>query len=170
LEIQLASCTVRSYRPEDAGSLAANANNRKVWRNLRDGFPHPYKVEDAENFIRRATAAVPETMFAICVGGAAVGGIGFSLRADIERISAEVGYWLGEPFWGRGIVTEALKAVTKYALEKHHLHRIYAVPFESNKASRRVLEKAGYQFEGCMKKSAVKDGEILNQFLYAFTV
>jgi [ribosomal protein S5]-alanine N-acetyltransferase len=112
----------------------------------------------------------PESMFAICVEDKAVGGIGFTLHSDIERISAEIGYWLGEPFWGRGIVTEALKAVTDYAIKNHGLKRVYAVPFESNNASFRVLEKAGYLLEGRMKRSAIKDGKVIDQLIYAYVV
>ncbi len=155
---------------DDAESLATYANNVKIWQNLRDGFPHPYSIEDAHTFIRRAVSADPETMYAICVEGAAVGGIGFSLHTDIERVSAEIGYWLGEPFWGRGIVSEALQAVTEYAVEKHGLLRVYAVPFEANIASHRVLEKSGYRLEGRMHKSAIKDGKVMDQLIYAFTV
>jgi ribosomal-protein-alanine N-acetyltransferase len=170
VELALKTCTVRSYRAEDAESLASYADNRKVWQNLRDGFPHPYTVDHAKAFIQRALRSSPETMFAIRVDGAAAGGIGFTLHTDVERISAEIGYWLGEPFWGRGIMTEALKAVTRYAVERHGLHRVYAVPYEPNKASHRVLEKAGYTLEGRMRKSAIKDGRIIDQFMYAFVV
>ena len=168
--LELTLCTVRSYRTDDAESLATYANNRKIWQNLRDGFPHPYSIEDANTFIQRAVNANPETMYAICVEGSAVGGIGFSLHGDIERISAEIGYWLGEPFWGRGIVSEALKAVTEYAMKKHGLLRVYAVPFVSNKASHWVLEKSGYRLEGRMIKSAIKDGKVMDQLMYACTV
>jgi RimJ/RimL family protein N-acetyltransferase len=170
VELTLQHCTVRTYRPDDAESLALHANNRKVWLNLRDGFPHPYLVRNGAEFIRRALDARPETNFAICVDGMAVGGIGFVLHTDIERISAEIGYWLGEPFWGRGIVPEALAAVTVYAIQTHDLKRVFAVPFATNKASARVLEKAGYQLEGCMRSSAIKDGKILDQLLYAYVV
>ena len=168
MNIPLKHCTVRSYRVDDAASLAKYANNRNIWKNLRDGFPHPYSIENAKAFIQKAVSAEPETMYAICVDDAAVGGIGFTLHSDIERLSAEIGYWLGDFFWGRGIVTEALKAVTRHAARTHSLSRIYAVPFESNPASHRVLEKAGYQFEGRMRKSAIKDGKIVDQFLYAY--
>ena len=168
--LELRNCTVRSYRADDAESLATHANNRKIWQNLRDGFPHPYSIEDANTFIQRAINASPETMYAICVEGSAAGGIGFSLHSDIERISAEIGYWLGESYWGRGIVTEAVNAVTKYAMEKHGLLRVYAVPFEANKASHRVLEKSGYRLEGRMRKSAIKDGKVIDQLMYAYTV
>jgi ribosomal-protein-alanine N-acetyltransferase len=170
VELELKNCIVRSYRTHDAETLAAQANNRKIWQNLRDGFPHPYTIENADLFIQKAIRADPETNFAICIEQHAVGGIGFTLHTDIERVSAEIGYWLGEPFWGRGVVTEALKAVTRYAMEKHDLTRLYAVPFETNPASHRVLEKAGYRLEGRMRKSAMKDGKIIDQLLYAYTI
>jgi [ribosomal protein S5]-alanine N-acetyltransferase len=170
MELELPHCTVRSYRMNDAVSLALHANNRKIWLNLRDGFPHPYAVEDANVFISRALEMQPEVNFAICVDDIAVGGIGFVLHTDIERISAEIGYWLGEPFWGRGIVTEALTALTAYAIQTHNLRRVFAVPFAHNKGSARVLEKAGFQLEGCMRNSAIKDGKVLDQLLYAFVV
>jgi len=127
-------------------------------------------VADAEAFIARFSNTKPETNFAICVDDNAVGGIGFSLHSDVERISAEIGYWLGAPFRGRGITTEALKALTLYAVQEHHLQRVYAVPYEWNAASFRVLEKAGYVLEGRMRKSALKDGKIIDQLLYAYVV
>lgn len=168
--LTLPNCTVRSYRVSDAESLAKHANNRKVWLNLRDGFPHPYTIDDAKAFIAKATGAAPETMFAICAGDEAVGGIGFHPRADVERISAEIGYWLGEPFWGKGITTAALKAVTQYAITNCGLKRLYAIPYAPNAVSARVLEKAGYALEGRMRKSAIKDGKVIDQLLYAYVV
>ena len=149
-------------------SLTLHANNRRVWETLRDRFPHPYTRADALAFVRRVRSALPETSFAIEVDGSAVGGIGFMLQHDVERVSAEIGYWLGEPYWGRGICTEALRAVTAYAIERHELTRVLAVPFAHNAASQRVLEKAGFQREGHMRRSAIKDGRICDQLLYAF--
>ncbi|MBN1782573.1 GNAT family N-acetyltransferase [bacterium] len=167
MHLELSNCTVRSYLPSDAESLAQYANNRKIWLNLRDAFPHPYRIEHAYEFIQKAAAMDPETYFAICVDDRAVGGIGYVLHTDVERISAELGYWLGEPFWGKGIVTEALKAVTAYAFGHHELMRIHATPFAVNKGSCRVLEKAGYVYEGRMRKSAIKDGKVLDKLMYA---
>jgi ribosomal-protein-alanine N-acetyltransferase len=169
MDLRLARCEVRSWRETDAPSLAAHANNRNVWINLRDAFPHPYSLDDAHAFIRMALAKSPATFFAIVVEGAAVGGIGYTLHEDVERLSAEIGYWLGEAYWGRGIVTEALTAVTDHAVRSHGLTRVYAVPYEWNAASCRVLEKAGYVFEGRMRRSAIKDGRVLDQLLYAYT-
>jgi RimJ/RimL family protein N-acetyltransferase len=170
MEMNLRSCRVRSWRGSDAASLAAHANNRRVWINLRDRFPHPYTLADARAYIRSARRKVPETGFAIAVEGAAVGGIGFMLQEDVERVSAEIGYWLGETFWGRGIMTEALVAVTDHAVRTHGLMRLFALPFEWNTASFRVLEKAGYACEGRLRRSAVKDGRVIDQLLYAYTV
>jgi ribosomal-protein-alanine N-acetyltransferase len=168
--IHLEKCDVRSYRESDADSLPFHANNRKVWMNLRDGFPHPYSRNDAEAFIKMALENKPETHFAIAVNGQAVGGIGFSLHTDVERLSAEIGYWLGEAFWNLGITTEALRAVTRYAIQEHNLARLYAVPYEWNPASFRVLENAGYVLEGRMRRSVIKDGKIIDQLLYAYIV
>jgi RimJ/RimL family protein N-acetyltransferase len=102
------------------------------------------------------------------VDGEAVGSIGFVLRGDVERVSAEIGYWLAEPLWGRGITTEALIALTQYAIDTHGLTRVYALPFAWNTPSCRVLEKAGYTLEARLRRSAVKDGRITDQLQYAF--
>jgi RimJ/RimL family protein N-acetyltransferase len=170
MRIQLTCAEVRSWQETDAESLAANADNRQIWRNLRDAFPHPYLLADANAFIRSALIQEPESRFAIVVDGRAGGGIGFVLKDDVERVSAEIGYWLGEPFWGRGIMTEAVKAVTKYAIQAHRLTRVFAVPFEWNLASFRVLEKAGYLLEARLRRSAIKDLHVVDQLLYAYVV
>jgi len=168
VQLVLPHCSVRSWRPDDLGSLVANANNRNIWLNLRDRFPSPYTRRDGREFIRLARSLQPESMFAIAVDDQAVGGIGFTVLTDVERVSAEIGYWLGEPYWGRGIVTEALVAVTKFAIEHHGLTRIYAVPFAWNSPSCRVLEKAGYVLEARLRNSAIKDGTLTDQLQYAF--
>ena len=167
MHLKLDSCDVRSLRREDAESLAAHANNRDVWINLRDGFPHPYGRADAESFIEHCLRT-PETAFAISLEDEAVGAIGFVLGGDVERLSAELGYWLGESFWGRGIMTAAVGAVTEYAIREHGLVRVFATPFAGNEASVCVLEKSGYVLEGVMRRSAIKDGKIINKLLYAF--
>jgi RimJ/RimL family protein N-acetyltransferase len=144
-----------------------HANNRNVWINLRNRFPYPYTTADAENFFNVVVGREPETSFAIEVNGKAVGGIGFSPLEDEEYRSAEIGYWLGEEFWGRGITTEVLIAVTEYAFSQFDLSRLYAHVFEWNVASARVLEKAGYEFEGRLRKSVTKDGQTIDRLLYA---
>jgi ribosomal-protein-alanine N-acetyltransferase len=135
---------------------------------LRDRFPHPYSKRDGQAFVRHVREQQPETAFAIAVNDEAAGGIGFQLQSDVERVSAEIGYWLGEPFWGQGIATEALVALTQHAIATHGLTRVYALPFAWNVASRRVLEKAGYVLEGRLRRSAIKDGAVTDQLQYAF--
>jgi RimJ/RimL family protein N-acetyltransferase len=168
MRLPLTSCTVRSWQAGDVPSLVRHANNRHIWLSLRDRFPHPYTSSDGASFIRRVRASQPETTFAIEVDSEAAGGIGFMLQPDVERVSAEIGYWLGEIYWGRGICTDALRAVTEYAIEQHGLTRVFALPFAHNVASCRVLEKAGFVLEGLLRRSAIKDGRIADQKLYGF--
>ena len=161
-------CMIRSWQQGDEKTLPQNANNKAIWLNLRDRFPYPYTQADAQRWIELVVGALPETSFAITVGEEAVGGIGLVLQEDIERCSAEVGYWLGQPYWGRGILTVALKAFTRYALSEFGLTRLYAVPFLENQASIKVLEKAGYQREGILRRSAIKNGQVVDQAMYAY--
>lgn len=167
MQLVLPSCTVRSWQKNDRPSLVRHANNRRVWVNLRDRFPHPYTSDDAARFLAWALAERPETNFAIAVGDEAVGAIGYQIQPDVHRISAEIGFWLGEAYWGRGIMTEALRAVTEQAFHTHNLRRLFAGVFEWNPASMRVLEKAGYTREAVLRQSAIKDGRIIDQALYA---
>ncbi len=168
MRIELDGCAARSLTAEDAPSLARHANNRAIWLNLRDAFPHPYSLSDAEQFIAAAGSQDPQTVFAIDVDGAAVGAIGFRVGSDVERVSAEIGYWLGQAYWNRGIMTQVLRAVVLYAIHTFALTRVHARPFEWNTASARVLEKAGFVLEGRMRKSAIKDGKVTDQLLYGF--
>ena len=167
MQLDLESCGVRSFRETDAAELARHADNRNVWLQLRDRFPHPYTVDDARGFIAFASGADPETAFAVTVDDRPVGSIGTVLGEDVERCSAEVGYWLGESYWGQGIATRALVGFTRYAFAAYELERLFAVPLAANAASCRVLEKAGYRLEGRMRRSAVKDGIVQDQLLYA---
>jgi len=167
MELELSKSRLRPWKPGDEESLVRHANSRVIWRNLRDAFPHPYTLANAQHWIRSANPATPVTNFAIVVDGTAVGGIGLVLKDDVFRRSAEIGYWLGEEYWGRGIVTEAVRAVTDYAFATFDLCRVYAGVFEWNPASMRVLEKAGYEYECRMRKSVVKDGEIIDELIYA---
>ena len=167
MRLPLGVCDVRSWRRGDAAALVEHANNRKIWLNLRDRFPHPFTARDARAFLGHVLAERPETNFAIDVDGAAVGGIAFKIQADVERAGAELGYWLGENYWGRGVATAAVRAVTEHALATHPLHRVFALPFAHNRASARVLEKAGFTLEGLLRSSAIKDGRVLDQLLYA---
>jgi [ribosomal protein S5]-alanine N-acetyltransferase len=159
---------LRHWRQDDVTALAALANDRRIWQGLRDAFPHPYSEEDGRRFVAMAAAMSPQTFFAIEVGGVLAGGIGYTLHADVERIAAEVGYWIGVPFWGRGVATAALSALTRHAFATHpELRRLWAVPYAPNTASARVLEKCGYRREARLRQSVIKDGHVLDQFLYA---
>lgn len=160
-------CTVRQGRATDAPSIAKYANNRNVWRHLRDAFPSPYALNDAETWLARHAAESPAVSFVIDVEGDAVGSIGLRIGADIERCGAEVGYWLGEPFWGRGIVADAVSRVCAYGFATLGLLRIYAIPFAENAASQRVLEKSGFSREGVMRRAAIKAGAIKDLLMYA---
>ncbi|HXG66254.1 MAG TPA: GNAT family N-acetyltransferase [Blastocatellia bacterium] len=167
MEIRCSGFIIRNWQSGDEESLVRHANNRKIWRNVRDAFPHPYTLADAQQWIQYANSMNPVAHFAIVVEGAAVGGIGFHLKEDVHRKSAEIGYWLGEAYWGRGIATAAVRAMTEYAFANFDICRLYAAVFEWNPGSARVLEKAGYEFEGRMKKSVFKDGQIIDDLIYA---
>lgn len=167
MRLSLSRCIVRSWAQTDADALARHANNRAVSMQLRDRFPYPYGPEQARAFLGWITAQPAPTVWAIEVDGEAAGGIGIELRTDVERVSAEIGYWLGESVWGRGIATDALKAVTAEVFQRFDLTRVFAVPFADHAASIRVLEKAGYVREGHMRRSAIKHGVVRDQALYA---
>ena len=168
IRLQLGPAVVREWRAGDASDLRAQADDRGVWINMRDAFPHPYGLEDAHRFIGQALARSPATFFAVEADGRVAGGIGYLPHRDVERIGAEVGYWIGREFWGRGLATAALRLVTAHAFAAHwDLRRLYAVPYATNPASARVLEKAGYRREGTLRQSALKDGRVLDQWMYA---
>lgn len=157
---------LRAWRVGDEDSLVSYANNRNISRWLYDRFPFPYTRKDAEEWIGRAKDQTPLQFFAIEVDGCAAGGIGLDIGSDVRRRTAAIGYWLAEPFWGRGIVTEAVRLVTDYGFRTFDLVRIGAGIFEGNPASMRVLEKAGYQLEGRRRKAVCKDGQVLDEVYY----
>jgi [ribosomal protein S5]-alanine N-acetyltransferase len=168
--ITLTRCRLRPWRAGDEESLVRHANNRNVWINLRDRFPHPYTEADAVGWIAMASQESPVLHFAIEVDGEAAGGIGLELQPDVFRRSAEIGYWLGEKHWGRGIATEAVRAMTAYAFETLEICRVFGGVFDPNPGSARVLEKAGYTLEGRLRRAAFKDGKPRDQLLYAYVV
>jgi uncharacterized protein (TIGR00725 family) len=166
LRIPLSNCLLRLWTWDDAESLQRNANNRKVARNLLEQFPHPYTARDAERWLAGGQSS--EQVFAIDVGGNAVGAIGFHTKPDEPVFMAEVGYWLGEDYWGRGIASEALCAVTGYAFASNpDLYRLVARVFSWNLPSMRVLEKAGYAREGLLRHSAIKEGRFVDEVIFA---
>lgn len=160
-------CSVRRWRMGDADALVRHANNIRVAQQLRDRFPHPYTRRHAIDFLRFSTSPSDSANLAIDVGGEAVGAVGYVPGTDVERFSAEIGYWLGEEYWGRGIVTEALILVTAHVFNNLNMLRLYALPFADNTGSVRVLEKAGYSREALLRSSSVKYGVPRDQWLYA---
>jgi [ribosomal protein S5]-alanine N-acetyltransferase len=168
MEFKLPNCILRPLRMSDAESIATNGNNIAIANNMRDRFPSPYYLENAEAFISLMLSPENKDMVnAIEVDGKAVGIISILFKEDVHRLSAEIGYWLGETHWGKGIATEAVKALVDYAFENTDLVRIYGIMFSPNKASAAVLENAGFRFEGTQQKAIYKNGEILDALVYA---
>lgn len=167
MELQLETCLLRYWEAGDEQSLVENANNYNVSKNLKDTFPFPYTLNDAHDWIQFNILKNTKTNFAIVVDGQAIGGIGLQEKEDIFRRNMELGYWLGESYWGRGIITEAVIAVTSYGFNNFDVERIYASVFESNPASMKVLEKAGYVLEAVLKRSVYKHGQVLDDYIWA---
>jgi ribosomal-protein-alanine N-acetyltransferase len=160
----------RTWRSRDVESLVHYANNKNIWMNLKDRFPHPYTASDAEDWIGMNHVLVgPPVNFAIELQGEAIGGVGLELLEDVLEQTANVGYWLAEPFWGRGIATAALEFITGYAFETFPLNRLQAGVFDWNPASARVLEKVGYVAEGRLRRAVVKDGRTGDLLLFGRT-
>ena len=167
MRIEFSEYMIRDWADDDAGSIVRYANNRKVAIWLRDRFPSPYTASDAKVFLARVALQNPRTVFAIATQHEAIGGIGLEFHDDVHRFTAELGYWLGEPFWGRGIVTDAVRLFTEWAFDRLAVYRIQAAVFAGNDASVRVLEKAGFEREGRLRAGVFKNGRILDQLLYA---
>lgn len=167
--IDAGRCLLREWRLSDEEALVHHANDRRVSIDLRDRFPYPYTAPHAAEWLGRNVGVTPPTAFAITERGTdePVGGVGLMLQEDVQRISAEIGYWLGVAAWGRGLATEAVKAATGYAFDELGLERVFAVANTRNRASARVLEKCGYLLEGTMRRTAIKEGIVLDQFMYA---
>ncbi len=162
----LPTCTLRPWRQRDLDSLVRHANDPRVAATVRDHFPSPYTREDGLRWLAHATSLGRDSSLAIEVGGAAVGGIGAIPGEDVHRICAEVGYWLGHEFWGRGIMTDAVRRYSEHLLADHGFLRLEAPVFAMNPASARVLEKAGYERESVQRRAAIKAGKIIDVWLY----
>lgn len=159
---------LRPWRRGDEPALVRHADNRNIWINLRDRFPHPFTADAARAWIDQNEAHQgPPLNLAIEVDGEAAGGVGLEPLGDVFRHTAEIGYWLAEAHWGRGIVTEALRLTTAYAFDAFAYERLEAGVFEWNPASARVLEKAGYVLEGRHRRAVVKDGRMGDILIYA---
>ncbi|MEH0156165.1 GNAT family N-acetyltransferase [Limibacter armeniacum] len=168
MEINFEKGVLREWRNEDIPALLKYANNPKIFNNVRDRFPHPYTLDDAEVWIKLANLADPLENFAIVVDGEAIGSIGIMKMTDVYRLNLEIGYFIGEPYWGKGIVTQAVKAMVDYAFETFEVVRIFAGVFEHNKASMRVLEKVGFQLEAIHRKAVIKNGKLMDEYLYVY--
>ncbi len=164
--LDLGEIAVRSFRPDDLAALCRYAGDREVSIQLRDRFPFPYTPEDGEKWLRAAVAQDPETAFAIASPEELIGGIGLELGSDVHLRTAELGYWLGRPFWGHGFATRAVRALSAWAFETFELDRLGACVFENNPASARVLEKAGFTLEGRLRNAVVKEGRTMDMLLF----
>ena len=163
--------TIRNWKKTDAAPLAAALSNKNILNNLRDGLPYPYTEKDAEEYIDFILNSNPNDTFAyaIDVDGRAVGSIGAFRQGNIHFRTAELGYYLAEEYWGRGIMTIAVKQICEKLFAETDILRIFAEPFDCNVGSRRVLEKAGFQLEGILKNYAFKNGKVLDMAIYSYT-
>ena len=159
--------TIREFTTDDKYRLAELANNPKISINLRDGFPNPYTVSDAENFLEKYAAQQSSLVLAIEYNGVYVGNIGLHKATDVYRKSAEIGYFLGEPYWNLGIMTKAVNMICNYGFKTMDIVRIHAGIFSFNPASMRVLEKCGFKKEAVFEKAIIKEGKIYDEIRYA---
>jgi RimJ/RimL family protein N-acetyltransferase len=166
LTLQIPGAVLRPWHQKDAPALARSANNPRIAANMRDLFPSPYTIEDADRFIAMAASPSPNLMLAIVISDEAVGGIGIHPLQDVYRGTAEIGYWLAEPFWGRGIITAAVQALVPVAFEHFGIIRLQAGIFESNPASMRVLEKCGFTREAVHRNAVIKKSTVMDEVLY----
>lgn len=163
------NCEIRKWKLEDAKNLPAVISNIKVQDNLRDGLPYPYTEQDGVDFISDMLSANENDTFAFAITaeGRVIGSIGVYRQGNIHRFTAELGYYIAEEFWGKGIMTNAVKQICKYVFDNSDIIRIYAEPFAFNTASCRVLEKAGFQYEGTLRSNAVKKGKVIDMKMYS---
>jgi len=159
--------SLRILKLSDANRFAELANNPNIWKTMRDGFPHPYAKEDAIKFINFSHDVKTNTIFAIEYNGELVGATGLHGQADINRFSMELGYWIGEPFWGKGIATKTVALITDFGFKNLDINRIFAGTIEGNLASSNVLKKNNFQFEGISRKSAFKNKEFKDEYHFA---
>jgi [ribosomal protein S5]-alanine N-acetyltransferase len=158
---------LRDWNEKDLDSLVKYGNNFNVAKNMSDLFPHPYTEEAGKAFIRMANSQEPRHIRAIEIEGEAAGGIGLHQQQDIYKHNAELGYWLAEPYWGKGIITDAIRQMVKYGFENFDIERIFARPFHTNTGSQKALEKAGFKLEARLSKTIFKNGEYLDELIYS---
>ncbi len=157
---------LREWKKSDAVRLAEIANNRKIWDNVRDLLPYPYSRKDAKEWLQLVKKQDKPTTFCIEADGHLAGSIGFTLKDDVYRMTAEIGYFIAEEFWGKGVATAAIGLMVDYIAKNFDIVRVYAEVFEYNKASMRVLEKNGFYLEAVRKKAAVKNNTIIDDFVW----
>ena len=158
---------LRPFSLSDLEDLVKHANNFNISKNLTDRFPHPYTPENGREFIEMTLGMEPVSVFAITIENKVVGGIGLHPQADVQRMNAELGYWLAEPFWGKGIAPRAIAQMVEFGFKNLNINRIFARPFGSNLASQRVLEKAGFALEARFEKTLIKNGLLEDELVYA---
>lgn len=161
------SIAIRPYELSDIERLALLANNINIAKFLTGRFPHPYTTEHAKSFIETFQKDIPTKVFAITLNGELIGGTGIHLQEDIFINNAEIGYWIGEDYWGKGYMVEAVKLISDYAFNTFPITRIYARVFGNNLRSMHVLEKAGFKLEAKFEKTLLKNGEILDEYIFA---
>jgi len=168
MEIKFEGIVLKPWSIRDAADLSKIANNKFISDNLRDGFPFPYSLEDAKNWLGIILPEnSPPRFFAIKYDNCLVGSIGIVSKSDIYKKNFEIGYFLGEEYWGQGIATKAIKAATSYAFNDFDIVRVYAEPFADNPGSRRALEKAGFILEATLRRNVIKNGIIKNSCIYS---
>jgi RimJ/RimL family protein N-acetyltransferase len=160
-------CKLRKWSEADLDNLVKFANNQNIAKWLTNGFPHPYTFEDGKAYLSMVTNDNPTKVFAIEVNGEAVGSIGIYPQSDIHEKNAEMGYWLAEAYWGQGIMEKAIREIVEYGFQTFDIVRIFARPFSTNLQSQRVLEKAGFTLEARLKKALFKNGEFMDELIYA---
>ena len=163
------NCKIRKWKLTDAKDIAVALSNKKIQDNLRDGLPYPYSEQDGIDFISSMLSANEDETFAfaITLDDKAIGSIGVFRQQNIHRQTAEMGYYIAEEYWGKGIMTDAVKQICNYVFKNSDILRIYAEPFAYNTGSCRVLEKAGFQYEGTLRNNAVKNGKVIDMKMYS---
>jgi RimJ/RimL family protein N-acetyltransferase len=164
----MTNIVLREFRKSDAPSIAKHADNIRIWDNVRDFFPHPYSISDAQDFIKMVTSREgPALELAIEINGEVAGCVGIEPGFDVERVGIKLGYWLGEEYWGRGIMPEAVRQMVEYIFQEFpEVTKIFADVFAFNRASQRVLQKVGFELEAVLRKGAVKNGEVTDIHYY----
>ncbi len=163
----LKTCLLRPWREGDEDALSRHASNRTIWNWVRDFFPHPYTLRDASTWVRANKSAPLPANLAIEINGEAVGNVGYTVREDLYRFNAEIGYWLSEDYWGQGVISEVLPVLVQYIFRNTGVNRIYACVLEGNTGSMKVLERAQFRHEAVLRKAVVKNSQYLDEHIYA---